>query len=59
MMRKKPSDERTQQATDRVQAVIKAACLEAESQMHGESDPEGIYIDAYPEAENGFNVLGV
>jgi hypothetical protein len=57
MMRKKPSDERTQQTIDEVQAVIKAAFPEAEFQVHQGSDPEGIYIDAYTKADNGFDVL--
>jgi hypothetical protein len=46
-MRKKPSDERAQQAIDEVQAVIKAAFPEATFQVHSGGDPEGIYIDAY------------
>jgi hypothetical protein len=57
MMRKKPWDEGTQQAIDEVQAVIKAAFPEAVFQVHRGDDPEGIYIDAYTKAENGFDVL--
>jgi hypothetical protein len=56
-MRKKPWDGRTQQATDEVQVVIKAAFPEAEFQVHRGGDPEGIYIDAYTKADNGFDVL--
>jgi hypothetical protein len=57
MMRKKLSDERTQQAIDEVQAVIKATFPEAEFQVHRGGDPAGIYIDAYTKADNGFDVL--
>jgi hypothetical protein len=52
-------DERTQQAIDRVQDVIKAAFPEAEFQEHRGDDPAGIYLDAYTKAENGFDVLDV
>jgi hypothetical protein len=57
MMCKKPWDERTQQAIDEVQAVIKVAFPEAEFQVHRGRHPEGIYIDAYTKADNGFDVL--
>jgi hypothetical protein len=56
-MPKKSWDERTQQAIDEVQDVIKAAFPEAEFQVHHGDDPAGIYIDAYTKAENGFDVL--
>ena len=39
-MRKQPWDERTQQAIDEVQAVIKAALPEAEFQVHRGGDPQ-------------------
>jgi hypothetical protein len=56
-MPKKLWDERTQQAIDEVQDVIKAAFPEAEFQVHRGGDPAGIYIDAYTKADNGFDVL--
>jgi hypothetical protein len=59
MIYKKPWDERTWQAIDGVQAVIKAAFPEAEFQVHGGGDPEGIYIDAYTKTENRFDVLNL
>jgi hypothetical protein len=56
-MGKKPWDERTQPAIDEVHAVIKAAFPEAEFQVHQRGAPNGIYIDAYMKADNGFDVL--
>jgi len=56
-MVKKPWDARIQRAIDDVQAVIKAAFPEAEFQVHRGVDPEGIYIDAYTQATDGFDVL--
>lgn len=40
-----------------MQAVIKEAFLEAEFQVHCGGDLEGIFIDAYTKADNGFDVL--
>jgi hypothetical protein len=56
-MPQKSWDERTQQAIDEVQDVIKAAFPEAAFQVHRGDDPAGIYIDAYTKAESGFDVL--
>jgi hypothetical protein len=48
---------RRQQTIEEVQAIIKAAFPEAEFQVHRGGDPEGIYIDTYTKADNGFDVL--
>lgn len=56
-MRKKPWDERTQRAIAEVQATIQASFPEAEFKVRCGTDPEGIYIDAYTRAEDGFQVL--
>jgi uncharacterized protein YdhG (YjbR/CyaY superfamily) len=50
-------DDRTQHMIDEVQAAIKAAFPEAEFKVHCGVDPEGIYIDAYTKADDGFAVL--
>jgi hypothetical protein len=56
-MYKQPWDEHTQGVIDKVQATIKAVFPEAEFAVHYGEDPEGIYIDAYTTAEDGFHVL--
>ena len=50
-------DDRTQRAIDEIQATIKAAFPEAKFTVRGGVDPEGIYIDAYTKADDGFAVL--
>jgi hypothetical protein len=50
-------DERWQRAIDEVQATIKAAFPEAKFKVRQGTDPEGIYIDAYTRADDGFEVL--
>jgi hypothetical protein len=56
-MYKKLGDERTQQAIDKVKTTIKTAFPEAEFNIHYGGEPEGVYIDAYTHAEDGFCVL--
>ena len=56
-MHKQAWDERTQRAIEEVQASIKAAFPKVEFHVHRGGDPEGIYIDAYTQAEDGFDVL--
>jgi hypothetical protein len=46
-----------QRAIDEVQATINAAFLEAAIKAHHWVDPEGIYIEAYTKANDGFAVL--
>jgi hypothetical protein len=50
-------DDRPQQAIDAVQATSKAAFPEEQFTAHHEVDLEGINIDAYTKADDGFAVL--
>jgi hypothetical protein len=50
-------DDRPQQAIDAVQTTSKAAFPEEQFTAHHGVDPEGINIDAYTKAGDGFAVL--
>jgi hypothetical protein len=50
-------DDRMQRAIDAVPATSKAAFPEAAIKAHHGVDPEGIYIEAYTKANDGFAVL--
>jgi hypothetical protein len=50
-------DERRPRAIAEVQATIKAAFPEATFKVYQGTDPEGIYIDAYTRADDGFEIL--